>query len=123
MPACILLACHGSILARHHHRAPSPHSTPPHAGLRGADFGVIKTSFMGLPKAGPNKSNQTGDIPAQLTLRAYFGPADTVADWDHPGMPRDSQSHSSSPSPSPLLPLHPTSPPSGPLLTSLWHCS
>jgi hypothetical protein len=43
---------------------------------QGAMFGKITTMLMGLPKAGPKGAN-TGDVPAQIQFRAWFGPRES----------------------------------------------
>ncbi|EGD79809.1 hypothetical protein PTSG_10792 [Salpingoeca rosetta] len=48
---------------------------------RGKQFGQVQTAFMKLPAANRSKANQTGDIPAQIQFRAWFGDAEYTALW------------------------------------------
>eukprot|EP00043_Microstomoeca_roanoka_P019046 m.208684 g.208684 ORF g.208684 m.208684 type:complete len:2004 (-) comp16932_c1_seq2:1013-7024(-) len=51
---------------------------------RGALFGQVQTQYMKLPSANKAKTNQTGDIPAQIQFRAWFGDAKEVDLWPKP---------------------------------------
>jgi hypothetical protein len=42
----------------------------------GPQCGIATASLMGLPRAGP-KASKPGDVPAQITWRAWFGPRET----------------------------------------------
>eukprot|EP00052_Salpingoeca_macrocollata_P020806 m.175674 g.175674 ORF g.175674 m.175674 type:complete len:2346 (-) comp21363_c0_seq2:105-7142(-) len=47
-------------------------------------FGVVRNSFMKLPQASPKDVTKTGDVPAQIQFRCWFGPADTQPNWPQP---------------------------------------
>ena len=42
--------------------------------------------FLKLPTANKAKANQTGDIPAQIQFRAWFGDKEASKDWPQPSM-------------------------------------
>ena len=43
---------------------------------RGPECGAVSSVLMGLPRAKP-KPSKSGDVPAQIMYRAWFGPKDT----------------------------------------------
>eukprot|EP00051_Salpingoeca_urceolata_P011456 m.141941 g.141941 ORF g.141941 m.141941 type:complete len:2152 (+) comp17129_c0_seq1:436-6891(+) len=50
--------------------------------VRGECFGQTCVEYLKLPKAGPKKGRQTGDVPGQLQFRAWFGPSESVPIWN-----------------------------------------